>query len=73
MDAVTDGREVLVLALLRETTPLDVGEALLFSVRGSARLHDGLGVRGRGGGGCSAHLCWSLGSYRTTASALPLA
>ena len=55
IDAGTDGREVLVLALLREATPLDVGQALLFSVRGSSRFHDGLGVRGRGGGGGAAH------------------
>jgi len=53
------GGEVLVLALLREAAPLDVGEALLFSIRGAPRLHDGLGVGGRGGGGGAAHLCWS--------------
>ena len=63
--------KVLVLALLREATPLDVGQALLLSIRGSSRLHDGLGVGRRRGGGSAAHLCWSLGSYRTTASALP--
>ncbi len=57
-DAATDGGEVLVLALLREAAPLDVGEALLFSVRGAPRLHDGLGVGGRRGGGGAAHLCW---------------
>ena len=55
----SDGRKVLVLALLRETRPLDVGQALLFSVRGPSRLHNGLGVGRRGGGGGAAHLCWS--------------
>ena len=43
------------LALLLEAGPLDVGEALLFSIRGSFRRHDLLGVRRRGGGGGAAH------------------
>ena len=55
IDAGTDGGEVLVLALLRETTPLDVGEVLFFPVGRAPRLHDGLGV-GRGGvAGGAAH------------------
>ena len=51
----SDGGEVLVLALLLEAGPLDVGEALLLAVGGPPRLHDGLGVRGRGRGGGAAH------------------
>ena len=59
IDAGTDGREVLVLPLLREATPLDVGEVLFFPVGGAPRLHDGLGVRRGGVAGGAAHLCWS--------------
>ena len=55
IDAGTDGGEVLVLPLLLEAGPLDVGQALLFSVRGSSGLHDGLGVRRGVVGGGAAH------------------
>ena len=51
----SDGGEVLVLALLRKTRPLDVGEALLLAVGGAPRLHDLLRVGRRRGGGGAAH------------------
>ena len=51
----SDGRKIFMLALLLEAGPLDVGEALLLSISCSFRLHDGLGVRGRGRGGGAAH------------------
>ena len=51
----SDGREVLVLPLLLEAGPLDVGEALLLPIGGPSRLHDELGVRrGICGGGDAA-------------------
>jgi hypothetical protein len=51
----SDGREVLVLALLLEAGPLDVGEALLLAVSGAFRSHNLLRVRRRGRGGGAAH------------------
>ena len=54
----SDGREVLVLPLLLEAGPLDVGEALLLSVRGSFGRHNFLRVgRCRGGGGAAHGGC----------------
>ena len=63
---LTDSSKIFMLALLLEAGPLDVGEALLFSISGSFRRHNLLGVGRRGRGGGAAHLV--LGCYASLCS-----